>query len=203
MQAGQDDVGAARTVFRYPVEVLHLLVSPGHNYLGRPADGPGDAPTHDVDEAVLVTGKGIVGDRFFGQAAHADAAVTLFAVEALEAVAAQLGLASVPDPLLTRRNVVLRGADLNALLGNEFALQAPDGGTRVVLAAGRQAAPCAWMDRMLAPGAHAALRGRGGVRCRVVEGGTLRRGPAVLVSPVELDPAVAGTARLVRGVRPT
>lgn len=186
------------TSFRYPVEVLHLLVSPGHNYFGRPADGPGDAPTHDVDEAELVTGKGIVGDRFFGRAAHLDAAVTLFAVEALEAVAAGLGLPAVPDPLLTRRNVVLRGADLNGLLGHEFALESADGSSRVVLAAGRPAAPCAWMDRMLAPGAHAALRGRGGLRCRVVDGGVLRRGAATLVSPVTLDPKEAGSARLRR-----
>lgn len=230
------DSRADRT-YRYPVDVLHLLVSPGHNYFGRPADGPGEHPTYDVEEAELVAGRGIVGDRFYGRAAHMDAAVTLFAVESLEAVAADLGLDGVPDPLLTRRNVVLRGADLNALVGQEFAIESdgaagagsddggsdgggsddgssddggsepsaagtgglvPAGASRVVLLAGRPAAPCAWMDRMIAPGAHAALRGRGGVRCRVVEGGVLRRGPAVLVSPVPLDPAAAGTARLRR-----
>ena len=52
----------------------------------------------------------------------------------------------------------------------------------------------AWMDRMLAPGVHAAMRGRGGVRCMPLTDGLLRRGPAVLVSPVELDPARAGAA---------
>ena len=184
----------AGPVHRYPVEVLHLLVSPGHNYFGRPADGPGEHPTHDVDEAVLVAGKGIAGDRFYGRAAHLDASVTLLAIEAIEAVAAQLGLPQVPDPLLARRNVVLRGADLNGLRGHEFALESTDGAARVVLLAGRPAAPCAWMDRMLAPGAHAALRGRGGMRCRVVTDGVLRRGPAVLVSPVPLDPGAAGRA---------
>jgi MOSC domain-containing protein YiiM len=179
-------------VHRYDVEVVHLLVSPGHNYFGRPKDGPGDHPTYDLDEVQLVAGKGVVGDRFFGQAAHLDAAVTLFAVEALEAVADELRLGAVPDPLLTRRNVVLRGADVNALRGHEFALESADGGARAVLFGGRPAAPCAWMDRMLAPGVHAALRGRGGLRCRVQEDGILRRGPAVLMSPVPLDPAAAG-----------
>jgi hypothetical protein len=48
------------------------------------------------------------------------------------------------------------------------------------------------MDRVLAPGAHAAMRGRGGVRCMPVSSGTLHRGPATLVSPVALDPAAAG-----------
>jgi hypothetical protein len=50
------------------------------------------------------------------------------------------------------------------------------------------------MDRVLAPGAHAAMRGRGGVRCMPVSGGTLHRGPATLVSPVPLDPGLAGAA---------
>ncbi len=183
---------------RYPVEVLHLLVSPGHNYFGRPKDGPGDAPTYDRDEVTLVAGRGIVGDRFYGRAAHLDAAVTLLAVEALEAVAADLG-AGPFDPLLPRRNVVLRGADVNGLRGHEFALEPADGSARAVLSGGRPAAPCAWLDRVLAPGAHAAFRGRGGLRCRVVADGVLRRGPAVLVSPVELDPSAAGRA----AVRPS
>jgi MOSC domain-containing protein YiiM len=186
---------------RYDVEVLHLLVSPGHNYFGRPKDGPGNSPTYDLDEVELVAGKGIVGDRFFGKAAHLDAAVTLLAIEALEAVAADLAVAPF-DPLLPRRNVVLRGADVNGLRGVEFALEAPDGSARCVLAGGRPANPCAWLDRMMSPGAQAAFRGRGGLRCRVVADGVLRRGPAVLVSPVELDPAAAGRAALRGGPLP-
>ena len=179
---------------RYEVEVLHLLVSPGHNYFGRPKDGPGSHPSYDLDEVRLVAGKGIVGDRFFGQAAHLDAAVTLFAVEALEAIAAELGLDAVPDPLLTRRNVVLRGAEVNALRGSSFVLQSADRAAPAELFGGRPAAPCAWMDRVIAEGTHAAMRGRGGLRCRVEADGVLRRGPAVLVSPVPLDPAAAGRA---------
>jgi MOSC domain-containing protein YiiM len=189
------------TVHRYPIEILHLLVSPGHNYFGRPRNGPADHPTHDLDHAVLVAGKGIVGDRYYGKAAHLDASVTLFGIEALELVAERLGV-PVPDPLLARRNVMVRGADLNGLRGQVFSIEAAGGDDRVVLAGGRPAAPCAWMDRMLAPGAHAALRGRGGLRCRVVEDGTLRRGPAFLVSPVPLDPGVAGLPDLRPGRLP-
>jgi MOSC domain-containing protein YiiM len=176
-----------------PVQVLHLLVSPQHRYFGRPRDGPApDVPTSDAEQARVVAGHGIVGDRFYGKAAHLDAAVTLFAVEALEAVAAELGLDAVPDPLLTRRNVVLRGAELAPLQGQTFALDC--GAGPVLLAGRRPAAPCAWMDRQLAPGAHAALRGRGGLRCQPLGSGLLRRGPAVLLSPVPLDAARAGEA---------
>ena len=181
--------------FRYDVEILHLLVSPAHAYFGRAKDGPADVPSEDAERVEVVAGKGIVGDRFFGKAAHMDAAVTLFAVEGLEAIADELGTDPL-DPLLTRRNVILRGAELSPLVGVEFALES--GGDRVLLRGGRPAHPCAWMDRMLAPGAHAAMRGRGGVRCQALSGGTLRRGPAVLVSPVPLDPARAGEAAALR-----
>lgn len=184
--------------YRYDVELLHLLVSPAHAYFGRAREGAADVPTTDAERVELVAGKGVVGDRFFGKAAHLDAAVTLIAVEALEEIAALLG-AGPFDPLLTRRDVVIRGAQLAPLIGGDFALESR--GELVQLRAGRPAHPCAWMDQMLAPGAHAAMRGRGGVRCQPLSDGTLHRGPAVLVSPVELDPARAGTPSLLRPSR--
>lgn len=185
-------------IHRYDVEIMHLLVSPAHAYFGRARDGAADVPTTDAERVEVVAGKGVVGDRFFGKAAHMDAAVTLLAVEALEAMAADLG-AGPFDPLLPRRNVVLRGAHLGPLLGEEFALVSRGGLVR--LHGGRPAHPCAWMDRVLAPGAHAAMRGRGGLRCRPVSDGVLHRGPAVLLSPVPLDPGRAGEATLRRPTR--
>ncbi|RKO20730.1 molybdenum cofactor biosysynthesis protein [Pseudarthrobacter phenanthrenivorans] len=184
--------------FRYDVEILHLLVSPAHAYFGRARDGAADVPTTDADSAEVVAGKGIVGDRFFGKAAHMDAAVTLFAVESLEAIAAELD-AGPFDPLLTRRNVILRGAQLAPLLGQDFVLES--GGSQVEFHGGRHAQPCTWMNEMLAPGAHPAMRGRGGIRCRALSSGLLHRGPAVLVSPVPLDPSQAGEASLLRPSR--
>ena len=184
--------------FKYDVEILHLLVSPAHAYFGRARDGAAVVPTTDAGQAAFVAGKGIVGDRFFGKAAHMDAAVTVFAIEALEAIATELGTAPL-DPLLTRRNVHIRGAQLAPLLGHGFALES--GGDLVRLRAVRPAHPCAWMDSMLVPGAHKAMRGRGGVRCQVLSDGVLHRGPAVLVSPVPLDPDRAGEATLLRPSR--
>ncbi len=64
--------------------------------------------------------------------------------------------------MTTRRNVVLRGADVEALRGEPFSL---DTGSGAVLFRGyRPANPCAWMDHEIAPGAFRAMRGRGGVR---------------------------------------
>jgi MOSC domain-containing protein YiiM len=184
--------------YRYDVEVLHLLVSPAHAYFGRARDGAADVPTTDADTVEVVSGKGIVGDRFFGKAAHMDAAVTLMAIEALEAIASELGAAPF-DPLLPRRNVILRGAQLAPLLGEEFELESR--GSVVRLRAGRQAHPCVWMNRVMAEGAHAAMRGRGGLRCMPLSDGLIHRGPAVLVSPVPLDPSRAHLQTLLRPTR--
>jgi MOSC domain-containing protein YiiM len=165
---------------------------------GRPLAPPPD-PALDARPAVQVrAGHGVVGDRYAGRPAHRDASVTVLAVEALEAVAAELGAAAF-DPHAPRRTVVLRGAQVEALRGLRFSLDCGDG--EVVLQGGRPAHPCAWMELALAPGAHRALRGRGGVRCAPLTDGLLRVGPAVLRSPVPLDACRAGVP--VRPLRPT
>ncbi len=175
----------------YDVEVVGLVVSPVHRYDGRPG---GVVPPQDgdrVSRAEVRAGYGVVGDRYAGRAAHRDAALTVLAVESLEALAAELGVPPV-DPLLARRTVVLRGAEVEALRGVEFALDCGEGVVR--LRGGRPANPCAWLDVVLAPGAHRGLRGRGGVRCAALSDGALRVGPAVLHAAVELDAARAGAA---------
>lgn len=189
------------------VEVLLLLASPDHHYFGRARDGAPHPPSPALDAVDVVAGKGIRGDRFFGKAAHMDAAVTLMAVEALEAVAHELGLATPEDPLggfdprVARRNVVLRGAPVVSLVGADLALDCrPSGGDVVRFSGRRQAAPCAWMDAVLAPGAHRALRGRGGLRCVPTSSGTLVAGPAVLRTAEPVDPALAREA-VVRRAR--
>ena len=81
-------------------------------------------------------GFGVVGDRYAGRPAHRDASVTVIAAEPLDALAADLGVPPF-DPLLTRRNVVLRGADVESLRGQTFALDCGEG--VVVLKGGRPA----------------------------------------------------------------
>ncbi|MEX5720495.1 MOSC domain-containing protein [Geodermatophilus maliterrae] len=173
------------------VEVVGLLVSPVHRYDGRPG---GAVPTQDgerVQRVEVRAGHGIVGDRYAGRPAHRDAAVTVLAAESVEALAAELGAGPL-DPLLTRRNVVLRGAEVEALRTELFSLDCGEG--VVLLRGGRPANPCAWLDTVLAPGAHRGMRGRGGVRCTPLSDGVLRLGPAVLRSAVPLHPARAGDA---------
>ena len=171
------------------MEIVALVVAAAHAYAGRPAEGPRPVATSTPAAITLRAGHGVVGDRYAGAPAHVDARLTVVAAEALEAVAAQLGAAPF-DPVALRRTVVVRGVDVEALRGVDFTLDSGDGPVR--LGGRRPAAPCAWMDVVLAPGAHAALRGRAGVRCAVLSAGTLRVGPVTVGAPVPLDPARAG-----------
>jgi len=161
------------------VEILEVLASPASRYEGRPADGPAAVPPGERrDRIELRAGLGVVGDRYFGRPAHRRASVTLQAVEGLEAAARELGLGATPGLAQTRRTLLLRGVDLTALLGAEIALDAGLGPVRLRIH--RPAPPCAWMDQAIAPGAHRALRGHGGVRGEPLSDGALRPGPATL-----------------------
>ena len=172
--------------FSREIEIVQLLASRIHRYEGRPADGP--VPTDEVEtrDAVEVrAGLGIVGDRHFGQPAHRRAAVTLQAAESLDALASELGLESAPGLEQTRRNILLRGVDIDALVGAELSLDTGDG--EVVIRAHRPANPCAWMDVAIAEGSHRGLRKRGGVRAEPMTDGVLRVGRATLRSSVPLE----------------
>jgi hypothetical protein len=183
-------------------QVVALVVSPGHNYWfysRDPADGVGPHPTSYPRQVEVVAHQGIRGDRFFGKVSRLASSVSLFAAEAVESVEDDLGLTRGSiDPRLARRNVVVRGIDLNGLRGQSFALDSGDG--PVWFTAAGETSPCAWMDDRLAPGARDALRGRGGLRAEPTSSGVLRVGPVRLLTDVDLDPARAGE-RVRRGHR--
>ena len=164
-----------------PVEIVSLLASSQHRYEGRPADGPRDATGPERPESIAVrAGLGIVGDRYFGHAAHVSASVTIMAIESLEHVARVLELGHPLDPADTRRNIIVRGMPVDDLRDQVIALDTGAGPVRFRL--NRPANPCAWMDVALAPGAHRALLRRGGMRCTPLDDGVLTLGPAMLTT---------------------
>ncbi|GAA0363397.1 MULTISPECIES: molybdenum cofactor biosysynthesis protein [Micromonospora] len=148
-------------------DIVELLASPAHRFVGRPSDGPAPAPPGElVGQVDLRAELGIVGDRYFGKPAHREASVTVIAAESLPP---GTGLAQV------RRNILTSGIAVDELVGTVLVLDTGQGPVR--LRVNRPAHPCAWMDVTVGPGAWRGLRGRGGVRCTPLTDGVLRVGP--------------------------
>jgi hypothetical protein len=130
-----------------------------------------------VDQALAVAGRGLEGDRYFdgrGTFSNEHARghdLTLIEAEVLDALHLTVGVA--------RRNVVTRGIDLNALVGERFRIGAVD------CVGQRRCEPCAHLERLAAPGILRSLVHRGGLRADVLGEGTIRVG----------DPVVYGNAR--------
>ena len=151
------------------IQVHHLFVSPGHNYFGHHGQAPGEHPVMEVEQIECVAGRGLKGDRFFDFKEDYKGQVTFFSKEVFEDVCVQLG---VPDtaPSVTRRNVMVSGAQLNEMIGAEFEIQ----GIRFLGV--EECRPCAWMNHAFHHDqAEARLKGQGGLRARILSSGVLRR----------------------------
>ncbi len=168
------------------VELVALVVSREHAFEGRPQDGPRTDPEPVARTEIEVRADlGIVGDRYYAQAIHKNAAVTLIDAASLDEVERVLNLDAPLDPHLTRRNITLRGFPIDELAAHRAADGTRVPGRRFTLGsitfqANRPANPCAWMDEVLAPGAMQALRAHGGIRATPLTSGTLSLGPTNL-----------------------
>jgi len=121
-----------------------------------------------VDRVECVAGRGLRGDRFFDYKENYKGQITFFALEVFAALRRELNL---PDaqPQATRRNVFTEGVDLNTLIGQPFEIQG------VRFEGVEECRPCDWMNLALGPGAEAWLRGRAGLRARILADGVLVR----------------------------
>jgi MOSC domain-containing protein YiiM len=149
------------------LRVRQLFISTGHNFFGHHGLPPGIHPVVAVDAIECVAGRGLRGDRFFDFQADYKGQITFFALEVFAALRRELNRPDA-EPSATRRNVFTEGADLNTLVGVEFELQG------VRFRGTEECRPCDWMDLALGPGAEEWLRGRGGLRARILTDGVLR-----------------------------
>jgi MOSC domain-containing protein YiiM len=141
------------------VEAIYLRATSGEDAVEAPS-------------ARLVAGKGVERDRYFsaGGAAPGEA-LTLIAAEALEALAADTGIALGGAD--SRRQILTRGIDLNTLVGRDFTVGGiPCRGVELC-------EPCAHLQSLTAPGVLRGLVHRGGLRADVLGDGEVSVGDAV------------------------
>jgi MOSC domain-containing protein YiiM len=149
------------------MEICRLFVSPGHNFVGHHGRKPGTHPMIETSEIECVARRGIRGDRYFDFKDDYKGQITFFSLEVFNELCSALQIQPC-SPSLARRNVITRSVDLNELIGKEFELQ----GVRFL--GMEECRPCYWMDSAFAPGAHEFLKGRGGLRAKILASGWLR-----------------------------
>lgn len=156
-----------------PVAIRHIFISPAHNFFGRFNQPEGTHPALDVPVVNCRAGWGLEGDRFYGYRPDYKGQVTFFAWETYEGAKRKFAVPALL-PGAVRRNIVVEGVDLNALIGRRFTL----GGVQFQGTA--EATPCHWMNAVVAPGAEDWLQGQGGLRAKVLSDGPLAVGETTL-----------------------
>jgi len=128
-----------------------------------------------VDRVRARAGRGLEGNRYYWDngAAPAGRALTLIASEAVEAVASE-GEVSI-EPAATRRNVLTRGIDVNALVGKRFRIGS------VECEGVELCEPCQTLEAMTQPGVIKAFVHRGGLNADILTDGEISVGDAVTV----------------------
>jgi len=133
------------------VEICHLYISIGHNFVGHHGREPDTHPMIEVPLIECVAGHGIRGDRYVDFKDDYKGQITFFSLDVFDELRAAL---SVHDcsPAATRRNVITRAVDLNGLIAQEFEV----------------------------PGAQHFLKGRGGLRAKILSDGQLQSTARIL-----------------------
>ena len=130
-----------------------------------------DVPMRAVDLAEATVGHGLSGDRY--GSGSGKRGITLVQAEHLPVIAALSGHALIA-PATLRRNLLVSGIPLVALKGRRFRIG------EVLLEGTDDCDPCSRMEAALGPGGYNAMRGMGGLCARILEGGSLRLGDAVV-----------------------
>ncbi|MGB0929699.1 MAG: MOSC domain-containing protein [Chitinophagales bacterium] len=123
-----------------------------------------------VESVEATTETGLVGDHYHGSSGKRQ--VTLIQGEHLDGIASMLGKSEI-DPLLLRRNIVVRGINLLALKDQQFRIG------EAVLETTGLCHPCSRMEENLGDGGYNAVRGHGGITARVVKSGRIGVGDEV------------------------
>ncbi|ACE85684.1 MOSC domain-containing protein [Cellvibrio japonicus] len=129
-----------------------------------------------VASTQAVEGLGLEGDHRMKKTPGSARQVTLISREYIEAICRHTGHNAI-DPALLRRNLVISGMNLNVLRYQRLQIG------NAILETSALCHPCSRMDEALGAGGAAAMFGYGGLCAKVVQGGIIQVGNAVLRLP--------------------
>ena len=136
-------------------------------YIGPPYTLP-----EPVERVRAIAGRGLEGNRYFYDEAPPGRALTLIAAEAIEAFTSDTGI-----PLSaaeSRRNVLTRGIDVNALVGRRFRI----GGVECYGV--ELCEPCSTMEKLTRPGVLKGMLHRAGLNVDILTDGDIAVGDSVI-----------------------
>lgn len=134
------------------------------------------APIELVRQVTARAGRGLEGDRYFagvGTFSNPNARgtdITLVEAESFEQITLPTGKLEFEQ---ARRNVITRGIDLNALVGERFFVG------EVECLGQRLCEPCAHLERLTAPGVLRGFVHRGGLRADILTDGVITVGDEI------------------------
>ncbi len=126
---------------------------------------------------------GIVGD--YRSEKFQIGQITLVEAEIIDAMSRALGY-DIPDGA-SRRQIMVKGIKLNELIGRNLRIG------QILVRVEDKCNPCNNMEKKIGPGAKDAMDDKGGIRCRIIEGGVLRVGDKITVE----NPSCSYYARLI------
>lgn len=160
-------------------------------------------PMQPLAEAEAIAGQGLAGDRYSSGTGYYSGRpqpdggrqITFIEIEELERL--QEGTGILLDPAETRRNVLTRAIPVNDLIGERFRVG------EVLCEGIRICEPCTYLEKLTGKRVMRPLVHRGGLRARIISGGTFKVGDEILNSPEavakEPGPAVSDVHSTVAG----
>ncbi len=130
-----------------------------------------DVAMQEVNEVNAIAGKGLQGDRY--ASGSGKRGITLIQAEHLPVIAALSGHEEI-SPATLRRNIVVSGIPLVALIGKKFRIG------EVILEGTDACEPCERMEAALGPGSYNAMNGHGGLCARILQGGKINVGDSLV-----------------------
>ncbi len=126
------------------IQITRIFISSGHAYWTKGDEEPFGHAIQELTEVECMAGMGLRGDRHSVGKANRKGQVTFMSESAIEAIRNEFQLPHLPSSVF-RRNIIVRGVELSALLNKRFEIQG------VWFEGAQECKPCKWMDEVVAP----------------------------------------------------